>query len=150
MKTGKTEFCFCPFLARSIFSRPCSYCVCPVFPVIPVFIVIPKNTPQGGSGKQCQFFRCFYPPTPTANTTPLLRNQQAEGNAEHQAGAVFLDALLDGPVTDEQAKRIGIRRLSRRIGELRHLEGIEIEIENVRGPLGSQTIYRLGAEGGVL
>jgi hypothetical protein len=68
-------------------------------------------------------------------------------SAEYQRLSL-LYALLDGPVTDEHAQRSGIRRLSRRIGELRHLRGIEIE--NVRGPLGSQTIYRLGAEGAVL
>ena len=53
----------------------------------------------------------------------------------------LLDLLLDGPVTEDHAHRIGIRRLPRRIGELRHLEGIDIE--TVRGPMGVPTEYRL-------
>ena len=53
----------------------------------------------------------------------------------------LLDALCDGPVSVDHADRLGIRRLSRRIGELRHLEGLCIE--TVRGPLGTVTTYRL-------
>ncbi len=53
----------------------------------------------------------------------------------------LLDLLLDGPVTEDHAHRIGIRRLSRRIGDLRHLVGIDIE--TVRGAKGTETEYRL-------
>jgi hypothetical protein len=60
--------------------------------------------------------------------------------AEHQRLSLF-DALLDGPVTEDHAQLIGIRRLSRRICELRHMEGVDIE--TMRGPMGVPTEYRL-------
>lgn len=63
--------------------------------------------------------------------------------AEHQR-LFLLDLLLDGPVTEAEAQRIGIRRLSRRIGELRHIDGVCIE--TVRGPRGVPTEYRLTGE----
>ena len=60
--------------------------------------------------------------------------------AQYQRLAL-MDALLDGPVTDGHAHRIGIRRLSRRIVELRHMD--VVDNETVRGPLGIRTEYRL-------
>jgi hypothetical protein len=53
----------------------------------------------------------------------------------------LLDALIDGPVSVDHAHMLGIKRLARRIGELRHLEGLCIE--TVRGPIGTITEYRL-------
>lgn len=58
---------------------------------------------------------------------------------EHEKSRL-LGALADGPVSVEDAHRLGIQRLQARVHQLRR-DGTQIE--TVRQEAGSMTVYRL-------